>query len=177
MKTYLVYGFIAAVANALLTFAMYLFGFHEAEKLDVGNLIVMPVGLAIGIFCIVLGTKARRAEIGPAEDFSYGRALGAGVMISLLSGLFGLITSGVYFGVINPDLGDVMASAQIAKMEAKGVSGDALEGAEKAMKFMMNPTMLTIMGFFGALMNGLIISLIAAAFLKRKASDLPPSLS
>jgi hypothetical protein len=177
MKVYLTYGLVAAVANAVLTSALYLLGFHDEAKVKFSQLIEMPIMLAIGILVLVLGIKARRSELWPAQDFSYGRALGAGVMISLMAALFGLVTSGVYFGVIHPEFSEMLTRVEVARMEAQGRPPATIEAAEKMMKFIMNPAMLTIMGFLYVFINGTILSLIIAAFLKRRASDQPPTLS
>ncbi len=87
MKTYLTYGFYMALGSALVVFALYFLGYHsEPSKLGTAQVIQSVCGLAIGVTCTVLGVKARRAELPPTEDFGYGRALGAGVMITLFAG-------------------------------------------------------------------------------------------
>src|SRR5271169_3395189 len=94
MKTCALYGFITALAGAFLVLALFFLGFHsDAAKLTAAQAIGGIGGLAIGATCTVLGVRARRAEVPATEDFGYGRALGAGVMISifaaLLNSLFG----------------------------------------------------------------------------------------
>ena len=181
MKTYLTYGGAMAVAGAILVLTLFFLGFHsEAAKLDAAQTIGLCGGIAIGAVCIVLGTKARLAEVPPTEEFGYGRALGTGVMIVLFASLFGLVTNFLYFQFINPHFTDVIVQAQLAKMEAKGLQGAQLDQAEKMMRTMMNPGLQAVFGFCGGMITGTILSLITAAFLKRPAtSDLgetPPAL-
>jgi Protein of unknown function (DUF4199) len=176
MKTYLTYGFAMAIAGVLLNLVLYFAGFHsDASKFGTAQLIGGLVGLGIGITGIVLGIQARRAEVMAAnEDFGYGRALGAGVMIALFSALFGMLTGYLYMQVINPGMTDLMVQHQVSKMEAAGLSADKVEQMETITRKMMSPAIMAAMSFLMAMFGGTVISLISAAFLKRSASDVPP---
>lgn len=176
MKTYLTYGVVMAIAGVLLNLVLYFAGYHsDASKLGVAQLIGGLGGIAISITCIVLGMRARRAEVlATNEDFGYGRALGAGVMITLFAALCGMLTGYLYMHVINPGMIDVMVQGQIQKMEATGASADTIEKMEDITRKMMNPAVMTAMGFVSAMFGGTVISLITAAFVKRKLSDAPP---
>jgi hypothetical protein len=124
----------------------------------------------------VLGTKAKRATVPTTEDFGYGSALGAGVMISLFAALFGIVTTYLYAAVINPGMTDIAMQAQIAKWEAAGLSGTSIERAEAMMRKMMSPPIQACFGFVFGMIFSTIISLITAAFLKREAvTDVPPT--
>ena len=172
MKTYVTYGFFMALGGLLLTLALFFLGFHsDAAKLSSSQWIGSVGGLAIGITVLTLGIKARRADVPVTEEFGYGRALAAGVMITLFGALFGIVTNYLYFQVINPNMADLIVQAQLDKMEAKGMSGAQLEQAEKGIRMFMKPVFSAIFGFIMGLFWGTIISLIAAAFLKRKAVD------
>ena len=175
MKTYLTYGFAMALASILLNLVLYFAGFHsDASKLGTGQLLGMCGGAGIAIVCIVLGTKAHRAEVlANQEEFSYGRALGTGVMITLFAALFGIVTGHLYMNVINPGMKDIILQSQVAKMEAKGMPADKLEQMEAFTRKMMTPALMAAIGFVSAMFSGTVISLISAAFLKRSVSDLP----
>lgn len=176
MKTPLTYGFLMAIAAAVLAISLYLLGYHsDASKFGTGQMLGMVGGLAIGITCITLGVKARRAEVPASEPFGYGRALGAGVLIALFASLFGIVTNFAYVNFINPGISDIIVQAEIAKLEAKGLGGAQLEGAEKMIRAMTGPVAYAAMGFLGGFFFGTLISLVAAAFLKRPATaDGPP---
>lgn len=179
MKTYLTYGAIATVASALLTLAMYFLGFHsDLSKIQSGQWLGMVGSVVIWVACIVLGTKARRAEVPSGEEFGYGRALVAGLMIAVFGGIFGAIFGAIYFGAINPDFAQVMTDFQVAQMEANGTPPEAIEMSQKWMKVMMGPVAMTIFSLLGTVFWGALISLVTAAFLKRPASgDVPPALA
>jgi len=178
MKTYVTYGFMMALGGLLLNLALYFLGFHsEVEKFGTAQWIGGLGGLAIVVVLIVLGTKARRNEVPLSEEFGYGRALGAGVMIVLFGALFGVVVNIVYMKFINPGMADLIVQVQSAKFEAKGMSGAQLEQAEKFTRMMTGPIISSIFNFFGGMIIGTIISLITAAFLKRSASAEPPPVT
>ena len=182
MKTYLTYGFAMAFGGALVVFALFFLGMHDSpEKLDTAQWIQMGLGLALGVACIVLGTKARRAEVPATEPFGYGSALGAGVMITLFAALLGLFTNYLYGAVINPHFTDVMLQSQADKLAAQGVPSDKIEQIQKMTAVMMKPPVMAMMGFISGMLFGTLISLVTAAFLKRPAvkdlADAPPPLT
>lgn len=182
MKHYLTYGFAMALGGALVVFGLFFLGLHDSpDKLDTAQTIQMCAGLAIGITCIVLGTKAKRAALPATAEFGYGSALGAGVMITLFASLMGIFTNVLYAAVINPHFGEVIIQAQAAKMEAKGIPPDKIEQIQKMTATMMKPPVLAAMGFLSGMFFGTIISLVTAAFLKRPAveelADSPPPLN
>lgn len=178
MKTYLTYGFVWALGTTLLTLILHFLGYHsDPAKLGSAQLIMFLAGTTITVASIILGTKARRAETPSSEDFGYGSAFVAGLMISLFAAIFSVGTNYLYGQVINPDFQEVMVQAQITKMEAKGMSGAQLEQAEQLMRKMSAPAFQMSMAFVVTMIFGTVISLITAAFLKRRASDHPPIIA
>ena len=178
MKTCLTFGAALAIANALFTFALYFAGLHsDVAKLGTAQWMGMSGTIVICLACVILGVKARRSEIPADEDFSYSRALGAGVMVVLFGSLLGMITTILYGTVVNPGFNDIVALAQVQKWESMGMSAAQIEPAEKMMRSMMKPPIQAVFGFFGGMVGGTVISLIVAAFLKRsalEAAEAPP---
>ena len=181
MKTYLTYGGAMAIGGALLTFALYFLGLHsDPAKLGAAQWVGFCGAVVIGFACLILGVKARREEVPAEEDFTYGRALGAGVMIVLFGSLFGMVTTILYSSVINPGFADVIVQAQAQQWETAGLKPEQIENAEKVTRSMMKPPIQAAFGFFGGMVSGTIMSLIVAAFLKRSALEnaegQPPAL-
>ena len=179
MKVYLTYGFAMALAGSLLAIGLYLLGFHsQPDKLVTAQILGVSGGLIIGVVCITLGTRARRAEVPATEEFTYGRALGAGVMIALVAATLNIASTYLYCAVINPGFVDVIVQAQVEKFEAKGMNSTQIEAAEKMIRKFSGPLVQSISGFFGGLLFGTLISLVTAAVLKRPAApdaiDAPP---
>jgi len=174
MKPYLTYGAFIAISNAAITLVLYLAGFHtDPAKLQTGNFVAGAAGLVIGISLLVIGIRAKRATVPETKEFNYGLALGAGVMISLFAVLFGTAFQFIYQSFINPGFADVLLQAQTAKLEAAGLSSDQIDKATQVMRMMTKPVVQAAMGFFGGMVMSVIISLIVAAFLRRKAVEAP----
>jgi hypothetical protein len=135
--------------------------------------------LLIGVLAagITLGIKARRAETPPTDEFGYGQALGAGVLTILFAALFGVATSLLYSTAINPQFSEVLLQAQALKLEARGLSADKIEQIQKMSAMWMSPVVLAISGSIFMFVLGTIVSLIAAAFLKRPTAERLPSVA
>ena len=168
MKTYLIYGLAWAIAGMVLAVVLYLLGFHsDPARLSAAQVIGGVGGLVIAVICIVLGTKARRAQVPATEEFGYGRALGAGVMVAVCAALFSLATTYVYAKFINPDFSEMIVQAQVAKLEEKRMPAAQVEAAEKMIRTMTSPGVQAVFGCLGMVFFGTIISLVTAAVLKR----------
>ncbi len=180
MKTYAAYGFVWALAGAILTFALYFLGFQsQVEKLPVGNMIGLVIGIVICVVFIVLGTKARRADVPPTEPFTYGQALGAALMVALFATLFGAAFNFLYQHFINPGLQDLIVQAEVDKMQARGMSSAQIETAENIIRKMRNPAVQIVSYVFVGMFVSLLVSLITSAFLKREAAPIgqPPPVA
>jgi len=172
MKTYLTYGFVAALCSTLLAVVLFFLGFHsDVEKLSAAQWLAWIGGVIISVTCIALGTKARRAEIPPGEPFGYGRALGAGVMVALFAALFGAIGHYIYVSLINPGMTDVIIQSQIAQWEAMGMSSAQIENAEAITRKMMHPAIQAVFASIFGFVFGVVIALITSAFLKRSETS------
>jgi hypothetical protein len=177
MKTCSLYGFISALGGAFLTLILFFMGLHsDPAKLGVSGWVGGLAGLGIAVACVALGTKARRAEVPETESFGYGRALGAGVLISLVASALSSAFVFLYWKFINPGIADIVVQSQVAKLEASGVSGDRLDKAEAMTRIMASPGPQAIVALIGGFVAGVLISLVVAAVLKRAEPQTPPTL-
>lgn len=177
MKTTFFYGLVMAIVSILQNYIMYFLGFHDSvEKFRTGQMIGGILGIAIGIACLVLSVRARRAEIPATEGFGYGRSLFASFMTSLWAVIFTTISWVLYIAVVNPGVREIMVQSELAKAQAKGVSSDQLEKAEGMIRMFMGPIPQGIVGFCIGLIIWTLISLIVAAFIRRAAQDAPPAV-
>jgi hypothetical protein len=174
MKTCSLYGFISALAGALLGLALYFLGFHsDPAKLATAQLIGTCTGLVIIIACIVLGTKARRAEVPQDQGFGYGAALLAGTQISIVSALLSGIFNYAYLAFINPGFAEILLQDKMDKLQAKGVSGADLDRAESMTRTMLHPVPAAIFGLIYLFIIGFLVALVVAAFMRRPANPGP----
>lgn len=175
MKIPLTYGALMAIASALLTLVLFLLGYHsDPARLNTVQTFSTIMGIAVNIIGISLGMRAKRAEIAPENTFTYGQALGVGVVIGVCAAFYSGLFTVLYSTVINPGFTDIIMQQQIAKYEAKGMSGDQIEKTMGVMHMMFKPPIqFGIILLFGTFWS-LLVSLIAAAFLKRPESTYAP---
>ena len=124
-----------------------------------------------------MGIRAVREESAD-KSLSYGQGVGAGVLISLYSGLMSGVYSYIHFKFVNPDFFSYQMEMIRAKWTAAGMNSTQIEQAEAMTGKFMGPVITAIATPFMAVFFGLILSLIIAAFLKRPApAAVPPPVS
>ncbi|AOS45044.1 hypothetical protein Verru16b_02113 [Lacunisphaera limnophila] len=166
MGTKFTYALILTIASAVFQLLLYFTGF-QTEKLAVGQHLNW-LGLIIMIVVLFLGIKAVREE-APDKSLTYGKGVGTGVLISLFSGLMSAVYSFIHFKFVNTEFADYQLELIRAKWEEAGMGAAQMEQAEGFTRAMMGPVAQAIMTPIMAVVLGTIISLIAAAILKRPA--------
>lgn len=179
MKLYATYGLLGSFLGAVQMLALFFAGLH-GERIELLNnwKVSVPIGLlsfVVTIVVLVLGLRAAR-EAAPDKGMTYGRGLGVGCLIGVWQGLGSMAFMVVYGFVINPGFKDAMIASQLAKMQEQNMPAQAYAMAEKMMNIMLNPFVQGAMAVPGTVVTALVISLIAAAVLKREpqAPELPP---
>lgn len=171
MGTKFTYALILTIAGAVLNLLLYFTG-YQTEKLAVGQYIQW-LGFVIMIAVLYLGTKAVREE-SPGQYMSYGKGVGTGVLISLMSGLMSAVYNFIHFKFVNTEYADYQMEIVRAKWEEAGMGAAQMEQAEGFTRALMGPVAAAIMTPIMVLFFGLIFSLIIAAILKRPAPPEPP---
>jgi hypothetical protein len=176
VKLSLIYGAAMAMAGAVLTLLLYLTGLHDSvERLSLAQWIGTAGGVAIGVTCLALTMREKRAHHPADSDWSYGSALGGGTLTGLWGSLLGMATAYAYFGLINPGFSDVVYQAQVAGMEAKGVSAAQIEKMEPMLRKWMSPLVMTlIQGVMGFIWSFLLALIVAIFFRRRPEVSVPP---
>lgn len=177
MKTCSLYGFISALAGALLGIVLYFLGYHsDPAKLAAAQLIGGCTGFAIIVACIALGTSARRAEMPQEQGFGYGAALLAGTQISIVSAFLSGVFNYAYLAFINPGFAEILLQDKMDKLQAKGVSGADLDRAESITRTMLHPLPAAIFGLIYLFIVGFLVALVVSAFVRRPAPSGPPAV-
>ncbi len=150
MKTSLLYGFLIALVNFLVALILFIAGLHSDPGPCIGAARVVGGlgGLVVAIVVLVLGIKARRSALPPEAEFTYGQAFKTGMGIQLWCAIFSPITTYVYLAFINPHFIDVLLQANREKMEARGLSGDQIDRAERMMRIFTSPGAQAVEAFF-----------------------------
>ena len=180
MKTSLTYGAAMAIAGAVLMLLLFFSGFHDSvEKMKSAQWIGSIGGIAIGVSCLTLAMREKRAQFPVEEEWGYGSALGGGVLTGLWGSLFGVVTAYVYFAILNPGFCEVVYQAQVAAMETKGVTTAQIDKLEPMLRKWMSPVAMTAIQFVMGFIWSLVLSLIIAIFLRKRPetndpADAPP---
>ncbi len=168
MGTKFTYAAILTIVGAVMRLALYFTGF-ETEKVATGQYFQW-LGLILMVVILVLGIKAVREE-SPGQYMSYGKGVGSGVLISLFSGLMSGVYNFIHLKFVNTQFADYQIELLRQKWEAAGMGSKQIEQAENFTRMTMGPVPQAIATPIIVVVFGLIISLIAAAFLKRPAPE------
>jgi hypothetical protein len=103
---------------------------------------------------------------------SYGQALGAGVIIFLYSTIITSIFSYLLNTVIDPELMQKGLAAQEQVLLDRGLTQEQVDQALKVAAKMMKPAISIPIGLVANMFFGLILSLIAAAFVRKEGNPL-----
>ncbi len=111
-----------------------------------------------------------------SEDFGYGAALGAGVLISLVGAVLSAIFTYVYHAFINPGFSDILVQDALSKMEGKGIPSAQMDKIESFDRILFSPPAMAAIALIFGFIFGVIISLVVAAIVKKPAPAKTPAL-
>lgn len=152
------YGVLTAIVIMVYTTVLNVAGQALNKPLTYISFIFLIVGL-------VLAMKNFREENG--GYMSYGDGLGLGSLMSAVMGFLSAMFSMLYTRFIDPTiLTQAMDQARM-DMEARGLSDAQIDSAMEVSQKMMSPGILFVMGVFGYVLMGFLLSLIIAAVLRR----------
>ncbi|TXB62825.1 DUF4199 domain-containing protein [Phaeodactylibacter luteus] len=130
----------------------------------VSNLATWTVMIAAMVLAI---RQHRDHELG--GFITFGRSFYTGFIAALMIAIVSAIWSYVFFAFIEPGLMDTLLEVSRDQMiEQQGMSASDADNAMEMMSFMFSPAAFAVFGGGGALVVGVIFSLIIAPFLKRE---------
>ncbi len=168
MGTKFTYALILTVSGAVFSLLMFFLGF-QTEKIAVGqylNWLMFPISFAV----LWLGIKAVRDE-RPHQAITYGGAVGAGTVISLLSSAMSAVYTYIHMAYINTSGADYQLALMREKWAAANIPDAQIEKMEAMTRSFMNPGFTSAMALIMGVVFGVVLSLIIAAFLKRAAPE------
>jgi hypothetical protein len=166
MNTKFFYAVILTICTIVLQLLLFFTGF-QTEKLATGQYLAY-VGFAIMAVVLWFGIQAVRDE-RPDRTLTFGQAVGAGVLISLFAGLMNGVYTFIHLKFINTGFADYMMGTIRAKWAAAGMTEAQMETAEGFTRTMIGPSVQAVMTPVVTVLVGLVLSLIIAALIKRKA--------
>ena len=162
MSTRFFYALVMTIATVVLQLAMFFTGL-QTEHLATGQY-VQWLGIAIQAVVLWLGIRAVRDE-KPERPLGFGQRLGAGVLISLYSGLMSAVYTFLHFKFINVNFAEYMIEMLRAKWAAAGLAESQMAQAEKMTRMMISPGVQALLVPVFTVITGTILSLVIAALL------------
>jgi hypothetical protein len=105
-------------------------------------------------------------QTAPAS--TYGRQVANGLVLSLVAGAIIICGSLVFTTIAFPDYFKELEASQAAMLKTQGLSEADIKGQLAAAAAMQTPLMNALMGFIGTVVTALVVSVVAAAFWRKK---------
>src|SRR3954469_14704245 len=164
----LVFGLIAgAIMATMMVITMV---FMDQIGFDKGA-IVGYTTMVLAFLMIFFGTRSYRENVA-GGTISFGRALGVGVLITIVATLCYVATWEVIYYKFSPDFGDKYAAYAVEQTRKSGAPQAEIDAKAKEMSAFKesygNPLVNASYTFLEPLPVGLLLTLISAAVLRRK---------
>src|SRR3954470_12461708 len=171
-KTILTFGAISGAVSS----AMMLLTLPLLDRIGFDNgAVIGYTGIVASFLPVFFGIRAYREQQGGALTF--GRACSVGLLITLISCACYVATWEVIYFKIRPGFADEFASHAIEKVRASGGTPQAIEDTRRQMadfkKLYDNPVINAGMTFVEPFPIGLVVTLISAGALRRRAPHAP----
>jgi len=152
------YGLLTGLVSILISFGINAMQLEQNPVLRFLTTAVLVVGIILAM---------RNFKMQQGGFMSYGQGLGVGLTVSAVVGALSAVFLYVYATFVDPDMMTRVMDTARAQLEAKGDMTDAQIDQAMALsaKFTTGPIMIAF-AFLGSIFFGLLISLLAAAFVK-----------
>ena len=169
-KTVLTFGSISGAILSIMMLATMPFidriGFDKGEVIGYTTMVV-------AFLLIFFGIRSYRDNVA-GGSVGFGRAFAVGALIALVASVFYVATWQVVYYKLVPDFGEKYQAHVIEQARAEGASQAAIDekiaDAEKYARWFRNPAINVAVTFIEPLPLGLVVALISAGILRRRAS-------
>jgi uncharacterized protein DUF4199 len=167
-KTVLTFGLIGGAIMAAMMFATLPFmdkiGFDKGE-------IVGYTTMILAFMLVFFGIRSYRENVSGGQ-ITFGRAVAVGILITVVACVCYVVAWEILYFKFMPDFGDKYASYAVEKVRASGASQQVIDAKLEQMKSFKamydNPFINAAITFVEPFPIGLIVTLISAAFLRKK---------
>src|SRR5262245_15135218 len=168
-KTVLTFGLIGGAIIAAMMFATL--PFIDKIGSDKG-LIVGYTTMILAFLLVFFGVRSYRENVGRGK-ITFGRAFAVGILITLVVCVCYVVAWEILYFKFMPDFADKYASYAVEKVRASGASQQVIDAKLQEMESFKamydNPFFNVAMTFVEPFPVGLIVTLISAAFLRKKS--------
>jgi hypothetical protein len=168
-KTVLTFGLLSGfIISVLMDSSLFL-----ADKIGSGHSMVLGYTIMVASFLLVyFGIRSYRDNTLGGQ-ISFGRAFACGILITLITTVCYVATWEVLYFNFMPHFMDSYFAAQIQKIQSSGLdpatTAAQVAAIRRSQQLYQNPFVNMAYTFIEPLPVGLIITLISAAMLRRKA--------
>jgi hypothetical protein len=176
-KVVLVFGVISGVISSAMMFLTL--PFIKSGAIDNHNgEIIGYTAIFLSFLLVFFGIRSYRENAG--GTITFGRAFAVGILITVISCVFYVVSWEIIYFKIMPDFGDKYAARTIDAMREKGASDAAIAAKAKEMEQMKamfkNPLLNAAVTFIEPFPVGLIVTLVSAAILRRRTPAPAPAV-
>lgn len=168
-KTILTFGIISGVIASLLMIASV--PFMKRPDFEHGY-ILGYTSIVLSLLLTFFGVRSYRDNVGKGQ-ITFGKAFGIGLAITVISCIFYVVTWEIIYFNFMPDFMDKYGAHVLQKMQAAGATAAAVqqkaEEIDKLKVMYKNPLFNAALTFIEPFPVGLVITLISAAVLRKKA--------
>ena len=172
-KTILTFGLIS---GALISLMMAL-TIPFQDKIGSGHSYVIGyTTIVLAMLFTFFGIRSYRDNIGKGQ-ITFAKAFAVGISITIISCICYVVTWEIMYFNFMPDFMDKYAASVLQKMQASGATAAAIQQKtqelDKLKVMYKNPLFNVAMTFIEPFPVGLVITLISAAFLRKKLQSQP----
>ena len=163
-KTVLTFGLISGAIMTALMFGTL--PFTSSAWLQSNSMVIGYTTMVLSFMLVFFGIRSYRENLG-GGTITFGRAFAVGILITLISSGFYVITWEVmYFGV--PSFGEKFMTMCVAHVKNSGASPEEIQTHLNQLKYLDNPFINAALTFTEPFPVGSIITLISALILRKK---------
>ena len=170
-KIILTFGLISGAISSLMMIATMPFADRLGHSYVLGYATIV-----LSLLLVFFGVRSYRDNIGKGQ-ITFGKAFLVGLAITVISCAFYVATWEIIYFNFMPDFMDKYGAQVIQKMQATGATAAAIqhtsEELDKLKVMYKNPFFNMAMTFIEPFPVGLVITLLTATLLRRKAPSQP----
>jgi len=171
----LIFGLISgAVSSAMMFLTLPLI---DRGVLNFSNgEVIGYTSIFLSFLLVFFGIRSYREHNG--GTITFGRGVAVGILITLISCVFYVVSWQIIYFKLMPDFADKYSAAAIAALRAKGASDADIAAKAKQMEQLKalydNPLTNAAVTMIEPFPVGLVVTLVSAAILRRRASVARP---
>ena len=166
----LTFGCLSGAVSAVLMIAT--FPIIDKIGFDQG-VVVGYTAMVLSFLFVFFGVRAYRDQLG-AAPLTFGRAFAVGIMITLISCVFYVVSWQILSRNFMPDFADQFATHVIEQLRQSGATQAAIDAKTREMAdfktMYANPFMNVAFTFIEPFPVGLLMTLISAVTLRRRSA-------